>query len=173
MLDDFIHQFRHYRSIGERALAQLPDHALDHVPAPDANSAAMIVRHMSGNLVSRFTDFLTTDGEKEWRARDDEFVERSYSRAEVEELWANGWGVLERTLGSLTDTDLARTVTIRGEPMSVHAALCRALAHAAYHVGQLVLLAREGTSASWRWISIPKAASSADDAAPTGERGSL
>lgn len=170
MLDDFINEFRRYRMIGERALDQLPDAALDHVPAPDGNSAAMIVRHMSGNMVSRFTDFLTTDGEKPWRDRESEFAARSYSRAEVDELWAKGWHLLERTLGSLTDADLVRPVTIRGQPMSAHAALCRGLSHAAYHIGQLVLLAREGAGAGWQWISIPKGASTAYDPEPAGKR---
>lgn len=166
MLDHFIDEFRRYRTIGERALAQLPDAALDRVPAPDANSAAMLVRHVSGNLVSRFTDFLATDGEKPWRDRDSEFVERSYSRAEVGEMWAKGWSVLEGTLATLSDADLGREVMLRGQKLSVHAALCRALAHVAYHVGQLVLLAREGADASWQWISIPKGASAAYDPAP-------
>lgn len=167
MLDDFIGEFRRYRTIGERALAQLPDAALDRVPAPDANSAAMLVRHVSGNLVSRFTDFLATDGEKPWRDRESEFVERSYSRAEVDAMWATGWSVLEGTLASLADADLGREVTLRDQKLSVHAALCRALSHVSYHVGQLVLLAREGADAGWQWISIPKGATAAHSAAPS------
>lgn len=171
MLSDFQAEFRRYRALGEGALAQLPDDALNHVSAPDGNSAAMIVRHVSGNLVSRFTDFLTTDGEKPWRERDEEFVERRYTRAEVDELWAKGWGVLETTLAGLSDDDLSRTVSIRGQPLSVHAALVRALAHMAYHVGQLVLLARQGASEPWRWLSIPKGGSAAYNQAPDRERG--
>jgi hypothetical protein len=170
MLDDYIDEFRRYRQLGERALAQLPDAALNHVGAPDGNSPAMLVRHLSGNFASRFTDFLTTDGEKPWRDREQEFAERPYARAEMDALWAEGWGVLEATLAGLRDADLTRTVTIRGEPWSVHAALTRSLAHAAYHVGQLVLLARQSATAPWQWLSIPKGASAAYNAAPNLER---
>jgi hypothetical protein len=170
MLTDFTDEYRRYRRLGERALAQIPDAALNHVSAPDGNSPAMLVRHLSGNLASRFTDFLTSDGEKPWRDREQEFAERSYTRAEVDALWADGWRVLEATLHGLGDADLARTVTIRGEPWSVHAALTRSLTHAAYHVGQLVLLARQDAAAPWQWLSIPKGASAAYNAAPNLER---
>ena len=171
MLQDFVDEYRRYRHTGERALAQIPDDALDRVSAPDGNSPAMIVRHLSGNLASRFGDFLTSDGEKPWRDREQEFAERSYGRAEMDVLWAEGWQVVEGTLAGLTDADLARTVTIRGQPWSVHAALCRSLAHVAYHVGQLVLLARQSTDSAWQWISIPKGQSDAYNAAPHLERG--
>lgn len=170
MIHDFVDEYRRYRLTGERALAQIPDDALDRVSAPDGNSPAMLVRHLSGNLASRFGDFLTSDGEKPWRDREQEFAERSYTRAEMEALWAEGWQVVEATLAGLTEADLARTVTIRGQPWSVHAALCRSLAHAAYHVGQLVLLARQSAGAPWRWISIPKGGSAAYNAAPYLER---
>jgi uncharacterized damage-inducible protein DinB len=170
MLQDFIDEYRRYRLIGERALAQIPDEALNHVPAAEANSAAMIVFHVSGNLKSRFTDFLTTDGEKPWRARDVEFVDRTCSRAEVDALWSAGWGVLESTLATLSTADLERTVTIRKQELSVHAALCRSLAHMSYHVGQIVLLARMTADQPWRYISIPKGGSDAYNATPTGEK---
>lgn len=171
MTNDFIDEYRRYRLIGERALQQLPDPALNHVSAPDGNSAAMIVRHLSGNLKSRFTDFLTSDGEKPWRDRDEEFAERTYSRREVEEMWAAGWAAVEHALAELTDADLSREVRIRGQPLSVHAALCRSMSHASYHVGQLVLLAREGAEAPWRWISIPKGESKAYNTKPNLEKG--
>ena len=135
------------------------------------NSAAMIVRHLGGNLASRFTDFLTADGEKPWRARDEEFADATFTRAEMEEWWSRGWDALDLTLATLTDADLARTVTIRQQPLSVHAALARSLAHVAYHVGQLVILSRQAVGASWQWISIPKGGSDAYNAAPTKERG--
>jgi uncharacterized damage-inducible protein DinB len=170
MIDDFQAEYRRYRLLGEKALAQMPDAALNHVPAPEANSAAMIVRHMSGNLRSRFADFLTTDGEKPDRDRDQEFLERSYTRREVDDHWAQGWTVLESTLSSLTDADLSRTVTIRQQGLSVHAALCRSLAHVAYHVGQLVLLARMTATEPWQSLSIPRGASVAYNAAPNRER---
>ena len=110
MLQDFVDEYARWRAAGEKALAQVPDEALNRVPAPDGNSVAMIVRHVGGNLASRFTDFLTSDGEKPWRDRDEEFAERSYARADVDALWASGWDVLEHALAGLTEADLARTV---------------------------------------------------------------
>jgi uncharacterized damage-inducible protein DinB len=171
MLNDFLDEYRRYQQLGARALAQMPDAALNHVPSPEGNSAAMIVRHMSGNLTSRFTDFLTTDGEKPWRDRDAEFAERAYSRAEVDAMWAQGFLVIEQMIGALAAADLTREVTIRGQPLSVHAALCRSIAHVAYHAGQLVLLARELAEAPWRSLSIPRGQSAAANAAPSRERG--
>ncbi len=171
MLSDFLQEFDRYRALGDRAIAQMPDAALNHVPSPEGNSAAMIVRHMSGNFASRFTDFLTTDGEKPWRERDAEFSERLYTRAQVTAMWAEGFEVVSKALGELTDTDLRRDVAIRGQALTVHAALCRSLAHVAYHVGQLVLLAREHADAPWQSLSIPRGQSAAYNAAPTHERG--
>ena len=166
MIDDFRGEYRRYRVIAERALAQMPDAGLNRVPAPDANSAAMIVRHMSGNLTSRFADFLTTDGEKPTRDRDQEFIERAYTRNEVDVFWLKGWTVLDGTLATLADADLTRTVTIRQQPLTVHAALCRSLAHVVYHVGQIVLLARMEATEPWQSLSIPKSGSAANTAAP-------
>jgi uncharacterized damage-inducible protein DinB len=171
MLNDFVSEYRRYRLLGEKALAQMPDAALNHVPSPEGNSAAMIVRHMSGNLKARFTDFLTTDGEKPWRDREREFAERTSTRADVEAMWAEGFAVLATTLGSMSDADLTREVTIRGQPLSVHAALARSTAHVAYHVGQLVLLARELADKPWQSLSIPRGQSDAYNAKPTHERG--
>ncbi|MBD0320301.1 MAG: DUF1572 family protein [Gemmatimonadetes bacterium] len=171
MLRDLIDEYRRYRVIGERALAQIPDDGLNHISAPDGNSPAMIVRHLSGNLSSRFTDFLSSDGEKPWRDRDQEFAERTYTRAEVDAMWARGWRVVDDALGELADADLARSVTIRGEAWSVHAALCRSVAHAAYHVGQLVTLARQSATAPWQELSIPRGSSAAFYGAPFLERG--
>jgi uncharacterized damage-inducible protein DinB len=156
MIEDFRSEFERYRLLAEKALAQMPDGALNTVPAPDGNSAAMIARHMSGNLVSRFTDFLTTDGEKPARDRDAEFADATYTRAEMDAMWKEGWTVLGDTLAQLRDEDFSRTVTIRQQPLTVHAALCRAVAHQAYHVGQLVLLARMTAEREWQSLSIPK-----------------
>jgi uncharacterized damage-inducible protein DinB len=171
MVQDFLDEYRRYRLIGERALQQLPDAALNRISAPDGNSAAMLVRHLTGNLTSRFTDFLTSDGEKPWRDRDDEFAERAFTRNEVEQMWTAGWAVLERTGRGLTEVDLSRQVLIRGQSLSVHAALCRSLSHVSYHVGQLVLLARQSAEVPWRWISIPKGESSAYNTQPNLEKG--
>lgn len=170
MIDDFIAEYARYRALAERALAQTPDAMLNHVPVPDGNSAAMLVYHMSGNLASRFTDFLTSDGEKPWRERDEEFADRTCTRAEVQAKWEIGWTVLEAQLASLTDADLSRTVTIRQQPLTVHAALCRSTAHVAYHVGQLVLIARSTASAEWQSLSIPKGKSDAYNKNPIREK---
>ena len=165
LIADFRSEYARYRQLAEKAMRQMPDELLNRVPAPDANSAAMVVRHMSGNFVSRFTNFLTEDGEKPNRERDAEFEERTYSRDELEELWAKGFAVLEDALAPLGDADLQRIVTIRNQPMTVHAALARSLAHLAYHVGQIVLLARIYASGPWESLSIPKGQSKSHNAA--------
>jgi uncharacterized damage-inducible protein DinB len=167
LIADFRTEYARYRELAEKALAQMPDGELNRVPAPDANSAAMVVRHMSGNLVSRFTNFLSEDGEKPNRDRDAEFDERDYTRAEVSAFWARGFAVLDGALVSLTDADLERIVTIRAQPMTVHAALSRSLAHLAYHVGQIVLLARITAAGPWKSLSIPKGQSAQYSAVPT------
>jgi hypothetical protein len=170
LIDDFRAQYTSYRQLAEKALAQIPDAELNRVPSPEGNSAAMIVRHMSGNFVSRFTNFLTEDGEKFDRDRDREFDERPYSRAEVNDLWARGFAVLDTALAPLGDDDLQRTVSIRQQPMTVHAALCRSLAHLAYHVGQIVLLARIHATGEWQSLSIPRGQSRTYDPAAPRER---
>jgi uncharacterized damage-inducible protein DinB len=156
LIDDFRSEYARWRKTAEQAIAQMPDDALNHVPSPEGNSVAMLVRHVSGNLVSRFTDFLTEDGEKPNRDRDAEFAERPYTRAEVDEMMRRGFGVLDATLASLTDDDVRRTVTVRGEPMTVHAALARSLAHIANHMGQIVLLAKISAGNDWHSLSIPR-----------------
>jgi uncharacterized damage-inducible protein DinB len=171
MIESFRIELGRYRATAEKALAQVPDEALNRVPVQGGNSMAMLVRHLAGNLRSRFTDFLTSDGEKPWRHRDAEFEERAYTRSDVEALWAEGWAVVEQTLAALTDADLTREVRIRGQALSVHDALARASAHVAYHVGQLVLLARLEQGGAWQWISIPKGASEQYNRAPTKEKG--
>jgi uncharacterized damage-inducible protein DinB len=168
LIDDFRAQYANYRQLAEKALAQMPDAELNRVIAPEGNSAAMLVRHVSGNFVSRFTNFLTEDGEKPDRERDREFDERPYSRAEVNELWARGFAVVDDALAPLADADLERTVTIRQQPMTVHAALTRSLAHLAYHVGQIVLLARIHAAGPWDSLSIPRGQSQSYDPASSG-----
>ncbi len=170
LANDLMGEYRRYRLLAERAMEQMPDAALNDVPSTDCNSVTMIVAHMSGNLQARFTDFLTTDGEKPWRDRDGEFADRSCTRAEVMALWAAGWTVLEREVSALSDADLARMVTIRQQPLTVHAALCRSIAHVAYHVGQIVLLARNTTDRPWESLSIPKGKSVEYNRHPTREK---
>lgn len=169
MLQDFRDEYTRYRLLGEKALAQTPEESLNTIHATDGNSAAMIVYHVSGNLTSRFAEFLTTDGEKPSRNRDEEFENRFCSRADVDTTWAAGWSVLEATLASLGDQDLRGTVRIRGQELSVHAALCRSLAHVASHVGQLILIGRMTTPA-WTSLSIPRGQSDAYNAKPTLEK---
>jgi uncharacterized damage-inducible protein DinB len=156
LIDDFRMENARWRDVAEKAIAQMPDDALNHVPSPEGNSVAMLVRHVSGNLVSRFTNFLTEDGEKPDRDRDAEFVERPYTRAEVGEMMRRGFGALEAALASLTDADMARTVTVRGQPMTVHAALTRSLAHIVNHLGQIVLIAKMTVTGPWQSLSIPR-----------------
>ena len=170
MIDDFLNEFRRYRVIGEQAMAQVGEDGLNRVLGPDANSIAMIVRHLSGNFSSRFTDFLESDGEKPWRHRDAEFEERTYTHGEVNALWESGWEVALREVAALTDGQLQETVHIRGTALTVHEALCRSVAHTAYHVGQIVLLARLLSTEEWRWISIPKGQSESYNRNPTLEK---
>ena len=171
LVKDFIDEFGRYRALGEKAMAQVSDEGLNHVPTVDGNSIAVIVRHIGGNLVSRYTDFLTSDGEKPWRDRDDEFSEGPFSRADVDAAWKSGWDVLERELAKVTDADLERTISIRGVTLRVHEALCRSLAHTAQHVGQIVLLARIDAGDQWKTLSIPRGQSAQYNRNPTLEKG--
>ncbi len=170
MIKDFIDEYLRYKIIGRKAIDQVPDADLNRVIGEDANSIAVIVRHIGGNLESRFTDFLTTDGEKPWRDREAEFGQNEYGRGEIERVWEGGWAVLERELARLSDADLERQITIRGQAFTVHEALSRSLAHIAYHVGQIVLLARILKGNRWEWISIPRGQSQQYNQNPTMEK---
>jgi len=152
-------EYRRYKSLGENAINQLPDAQLAEA-AGSSNSIATIVWHVAGNLTSRFTDFLTSDGEKPWRDRDSEFLARQEKRAELRAKWEEGWRVLFAALSALSDADLAKTVTIRGQPHTVAEALHRSLAHTSYHVGQIVFVAKALRGADWRYLSIPPGQSS-------------
>ena len=169
-VEDFTDEYARYRAIGEKALVQVSDDNLNRVVAPNGNSIAMLVRHLGGNLQSRFTNFLTEDGEKPWRDRDEEFADRTYTRAEVDEVWNAGWAALEKALDDVGEDDLQSTVKIRGTPLTVHEALCRSVAHAAMHVGQIVLLARIVATDEWKWISIPKGQSQQYNQNPSMEK---
>jgi uncharacterized damage-inducible protein DinB len=158
LLVSFRHSFRSYKSLADRALAQILDEEWLHVPAPDSNSAAVIVQHLVGNLRSRFSDFLSTDGEKPSRQRDQEFEEPSSvdAVAGLKQDWEAAWAILFNLLDELQPTDLLRTVTIRQEPHSVLMALQRQIAHYAYHAGQLVQLAKIIRGGSFQSLSIPR-----------------
>ena len=152
-------EFRRYKRLGEDALRQLDAASLVRRPPGEGNSAAMIVWHVAGNLRSRFTDFLASDGEKPWRDRESEFAAREVAPAAVLAKWEEGWQVVFSVLDGLTDDDLHKVVTIRQQPLAIHQALHRSLAHTSYHVGQIVFLAKSFRGASWRSLSIPKGAS--------------
>ena len=159
------------KRLADRAVEQVPDDKL-HVPLDaNTNSIAVIMQHVAGNLLSRWTDFLTTDGEKPSRNRDQEFVESRRSRAELLELWERGWDCLLGTLGSLQPEDLERTVTIRGEPHSVPLALARSLGHTCYHVGQIVQMARIHAGENWQTLTIPRGGSQQYNQAHWGQSG--
>ena len=156
-LEDVLHTFRNYKALGDRAIVQVSDSDLHTLLDPNSNSIAIIVKHLAGNLRSRFTDFLTSDGEKPDRNRDGEFeVSENPSRAEILGWWEAGWKVALDAMTSLKPQDLERTVTIRKEPFLVIEALNRSVAHAAYHVGQIVFLAKHFAGANWKSLSIPK-----------------
>jgi hypothetical protein len=161
VLESVVATFRSTKALADRALEQLGDDDLHRAPTPESNSVAVIVQHVVGNLRSRFTDFLATDGEKPWRDRDSEFVERGLSRADLLARWEEGWAVLFATLASLSDADLPRTVTVRGEPHTVARALDRQLAHYGYHVGQIVYVARWLRGSAWKTLSVPRGGSDA------------
>ena len=160
-LDSVISQFRSSRSLAERATAQVSDDDYFRAPAPGANSLGVLVRHMGGNLRSRWRDFLTSDGEKPDRDRDREFESGDLSRAQVEALWESGWNTCLDSLGALTPADLGRTVLIRSEPWGVIAAIQRSLSHADYHTGQIVQLSRQHCGDAWQTLSIPRGQSAA------------
>jgi len=170
IIESITGEFLRYKALGEGAIAQLDGQQLTAAGPNGGNSIATICWHISGNLQSRFTDFLTSDGEKPWRRRDEEFEGRSVSRSELIEKWEQGWATLLGALGQLGDEHLAATVTIRGQSLRVHEALHRSLAHLAYHVGQIVYVARALRGDAWRYLSIPPGQSDAYNQAPTKEK---
>jgi hypothetical protein len=163
-------EYRRYKKLAEGAMEQVTEEQLSLASASPGNSIATLVWHISGNLASRFTDLLQSDGEKPWRDRDDEFLHRTVLRAELRDKWEKGWTVLLRSLADLDDETLHALVKIRGVSLSVHEALHRSLAHTSYHVGQIVFLAKAFRGAEWRYLSIPLGGSAAYNANPFAER---
>lgn len=155
-VEDSLSLFRYYKKLGEGAMAQVADEQLFVTLDPEMNSIALIVKHMAGNLRSRWTDFLTSDGEKPDRNRDSEFEGPPTTRAALMEMWEGGWDRLFGALEPLSETDAGRTVKIRGEAHSVMQAINRQVAHYAYHVGQIVFLAKHFQSAHWKSLSVPR-----------------
>lgn len=148
--------FRYYKGLAERAMAQVPDDALTACLDAESNSIALIVKHMAGNMRSRWIDFLTSDGEKANRHRDSEFEAPPRSRAELLAMWHDGWKCVFDALAPLSEADLGRSVLIRNEPHSVMQAIQRRVAHYSYHVGQIVFLAKHIVGGSWTSLSVPR-----------------
>ena len=155
-LKDAVAVFRQYKKLAERAMDQVTDEQLFVAIDAEANSIAIIVKHMVGNMRSRWTNFLTTDGEKPDRNRDSEFIAPPATRAALLAEWESGWTCVFAALEPLTEADLGRTVTIRGEAHSVMQAINRQLAHYPHHVGQIVLLAKHFAGDRWQSLSIPR-----------------
>ena len=155
-IEDSLSIFRQYKSLAERAMAQVTDDQLTRTLDAESNSIAVIVKHLAGNMRSRWTDFLTTDGEKPNRNRDSEFEAPPASRTALMETWESGWRCVFAALEVLSDADTTRTVYIRSEPHSVMQAINRQVAHYACHVGQIVFLAKHFQSSQWKSLSIPR-----------------
>jgi hypothetical protein len=151
-----IKRLKYYKELGEKTFDQLETKDFHYAPNTESNSIAVIVQHVVGNMLSRFTNFLTEDGEKDWRKRDDEFEIHDFSKQQLIELWNEGWQCCLHALESLTDNDLLKTVYIRKEPLSVIDAINRQLAHYSYHIGQIVYLGRIIKDKEWKNLSIPK-----------------
>jgi len=163
-------EYLRYKALAEAAMAQLSDEELSAPGPGGGNSIAVICAHLSGNFRSRFTDFLTTDGEKPWRNREAEFRERTVSREELLHDWTGGWDVLLGALAGVTDGQLQQDVTIRRQPLPVVEALHRSLAHLSYHVGQIVYLAKSIRGVQWKYLSIPPGQSDTYNATAQNER---
>lgn len=155
-LSTVIKRLKYYKELGEKTFDQLDEKDLQVLPTSESNSIAIIVQHLTGNMLSRFTNFLTEDGEKEWRQRDDEFEVHNYSKQQIIDLWNKGWDCCFHALESLTENDLLTIIYIRKEPLTVMDAINRQLAHYPYHIGQMVYIGRMIKNRDWKSLSIPK-----------------
>jgi hypothetical protein len=155
-LEDSLEVFRYYKRLAERAMEQVSEHALFAALDGESNSIAIVVKHIAGNMRSRWTDFLTTDGEKPDRDRDSEFVDPPETREQLLRMWEDGWKRLFSAIEPLSEDDLARTVLIRGEAHSVMQAINRQIAHYPHHIGQIVLLAKHFAGDRWQCLTIPR-----------------
>lgn len=160
-LKDAIKRFRYYKELGDKTFEQLEETAFFYQPSSESNSIAVIIQHLYGNMLSRWTNFLTEDGEKDWRKRDAEFEVMHCSKQDLLSFWEEGWKCMLNTLESLQPSDLTKTITIRTEPFTVYDAILRQLAHYPYHVGQIVYLGRLVKNEEWKSLSIPKGSSAA------------
>ena len=155
-LQSVIQLLSYYKDLGDKTFDQLSEEEFHILPAEESNSIAMIMQHMHGNMMSRWTDFLTTDGEKEWRKRDAEFEEQQLDKKILLQRWNAGWHCFLEALQALREDDLTKTITIRNEPLSVTNAILRQLTHTAYHVGQIIYAAKNIKGKSWQNLSMPK-----------------
>lgn len=170
-LEEIRRQFRGYKRLGEGAIAQLKDEELFHALDAEANSVAVIIKHLAGNMRSRFSDFLTSDGEKPDRHRDQEFeLNSTPTREELMRWWEDGWSHVFAAIALLRPEDVMRKVPIRGEPHTVLQAFNRQLAHYAYHIGQIVFLAKHARSRDWKSLSIPRGQSEEFNRRPVADR---
>ena len=160
-LQSAINRFNDYKKLGERTFEQLSEEQMHLQPNETSNSIAIIIQHLHGNMLSRWTNFLNEDGEKTWRQRDEEFETHSLTKEQLLALWNEGWKVLLQTLSSLKPGDLGKTVTIRNEAHSVIDAINRQVAHYSSHIGQIVLLGKWAKGEQWQTLSIPKKGSAA------------
>lgn len=164
-LNSVIKQFEYYKLLGDKTMAQLPDDKLTWQYDQESNSIATIIKHLSGNMLSRWTDFLTTDGEKEWRNRDAEFDNTILTKAAIVKMWEDGWNCFLDTLKRLKEDDLAKIVYIRNQGHTVIEAINRQLAHYPYHIGQIVFIGKMILNENWQSLSIPKGNSTSYNAA--------
>jgi hypothetical protein len=159
-LSTVIKRLKYYKELGEKTFEQLEEKDFHLLPTSESNSIAVIVQHLTGNMLSRFTNFLTEDGEKEWRQRDDEFEIHELSRQQIIDLWNKGWQCCFEALEYLTENDLLNIIYIRKEPLTVVDAINRQLAHYPYHIGQIIYIGRMIKNKDWKNLSIPKGQSS-------------
>ncbi len=158
-LKSAIKRLEYYKDLGDKTFEQLSEDDFNFFPSEESNSIAIIIQHMHGNMLSRWTDFLTSDGEKEWRKRDAEFEKSGLTKMQLIQLWEEGWSCVFDALNDLKPKDLKKNITIRSEPLSVVDAVNRQLAHYPYHVGQIIYAAKIIKNESWKNLSIPKPAS--------------
>lgn len=155
-LESAIKRLNYYKELGEKTFAQLSENDFHFTPAEEGNNIAIIIQHMHGNMLSRWTDFLNTDGEKEWRKRDAEFEDQNFNKEKLLDLWKEGWQCFFEAVKPLSEEDLAKIIYIRNEPLSVTDAINRQLAHYPYHVGQIIYVAKIVKNKDWQNLSVPK-----------------
>lgn len=169
-IDSYIKRLTEQKILGEKTFGQLSDEQMNFQPNKESNSIAIIVQHLHGNMLSRWTNFLTEDGEKAWRKRDEEFELKSFTKTQIINLWNEGWNVFLQALSSLADSDLTKTITIRTEKLTVVDAINRQIAHYSYHVGQIVFLGKLIKASEWNSLSIPVRGSAAFNEKMMGEK---